>query len=419
MTLPATMVQPAAEEKAMRILTALTYYRPHYSGLTIYTERVALGLAQRGHQVTILTSRFDPNLPRREVRDGLQVIRPRVWLRLSKGVIMPSLPYRAWQLARQADIIHLHVPQLDAAPIAILARLLGKPVVLTYHCDLRLPDGFVHHLANVASDAANAIALRLAHAIVTNTRDYAEHSSHLKPYLPKLAAIYPPVEVAPVSPEQRQAFRPKYRLQPGDRLIGMVSRLATEKGVEYLAQALPMVLKRFPQARVLFVGPYQNVVGEEPYARRLEPTLQRLGDHWKFLGILSDEELGAFYQECEVLALPSLNSTESFGIVQVEAMACGTPVVATDLPGVRIPVQRTDMGIIVPTANSEALAQALVEILSEPGKFRGKPEAIVPQSRVDTVAETYERLFQYLLNHPANNRELPAELFTANLENPS
>jgi glycosyltransferase involved in cell wall biosynthesis len=62
----------------MRILTILTYYRPHYSGLTIYAERLARALVARGHPVTVLTSRYDPNLPAREVCDGVQVVRPSV-----------------------------------------------------------------------------------------------------------------------------------------------------------------------------------------------------------------------------------------------------------------------------------------------------------------------------------------------------
>ena len=125
----------------MRILIALTYYRPHYSGLTLYAEREARALAARGHQVTILTSRFDDQLPAREITDGVEIVRPKVRLRVSKGVIMPSLPVIAWSLIRKADVVHLHVPQLDAALIAIMARLAGKPVVLTYHCDLLLPGG--------------------------------------------------------------------------------------------------------------------------------------------------------------------------------------------------------------------------------------------------------------------------------------
>src|SRR5512139_1425575 len=125
----------------MRILTTLTYYRPHYSGLTIYAERLARALVERGHQVTILTSRYDLNLPPRETCGGVQVIRPRVLAHVSKGVLMPTFAYWAWKNIRHADVVHLHLPQLDASYVALLSRLLKKPVVVTYHCDLLLPSG--------------------------------------------------------------------------------------------------------------------------------------------------------------------------------------------------------------------------------------------------------------------------------------
>ncbi|MFC1879598.1 glycosyltransferase family 4 protein, partial [Chloroflexota bacterium] len=306
----------------MHILIALTYYRPHYSGLTIHAEREARALVERGHQVTVLTSRFDPALPANEVQDGVEIIRPRVWLHISKGVLMPSMPYWAWKLARKADMVHLHAPQFDAAPIAILSRLIGKPVVLTYHCDLRLPNGVIHTIANQVSNLTNHITARASNLIVHNTRDYAEQSPFMQRYLHKLQPIFPPVEVTNISQADIQAFREKIDLQPGQRLIGMAARLATEKGVEYLAQALPLVLQKHPQARVLFVGPYKNVVGEEQYAQRLVPLIKKLGANWSFLGIISPQEMAAFFHESEVTVLPSINSTESYGLVQVESMIC-------------------------------------------------------------------------------------------------
>ena len=182
----------------MRILTALTYYRPHYSGLTIYAERLARALSRRGHRVTVLTSRYDPQLPSREVINGLDILRLKVGARLSKGVIMPSIPYWATRLVKQADIVHLHVPQLDAALIATISLLLRKPVVLTYHCDLHLPAGFVHSVANQASHLANHIAARSSDVIVTNTMDYAVNSPFLGRYLGKIRIVPPPVELASI-----------------------------------------------------------------------------------------------------------------------------------------------------------------------------------------------------------------------------
>lgn len=380
----------------MKILIALTYYRPHYSGLTIYAERLARALAGRGHRVTVLTSRYDPRLPSEEHFDGVEIVRLDVGMRVSKGVVMPSMLFQAWKLARQADVVHLHLPQLDAAYLAVVGRLLGKPVVVTYHCDLRLPEGLIHFAANQVSHLANHISARLAHVIVTNTRDYAEHSVFLRSYLSKLHPIFPPAEVAPVSEADRAAFRLKAGILPGQRIIGMAARLATEKGVEYLAEALPLVLKEHPTSRVLFVGQYEHVFGEEQYARQLAPLIESLGEHWTFLGTLDPVELSAFYHECEVTVLPSLNSTESFGMVQIESILCGTPVVASDLPGVRQPVTISGMGRLVPAADAPALAKAVLAVLDQPECYRGDPATIAQQFAPEAVAAAYEDIFARL-----------------------
>ena len=183
----------------------------------------------------------------------------------------------------------------------------------------------------------------------------------------------------------------------------MAARLATEKGAEYLAQALPIVMEKFPQARVLFVGPYQKVVGEEQYASRLDPLIKALGDHWSFLGIISATEMTAFFHDSEVTVLPSINSTESYGLVQVESIACGTPVVASNIPGVRVPVHHTGMGIIIPPANSQELAQAIIKILDEPEKYQGNSENLLQLSTPESVASAYEAAFQLAIDKAKGN----------------
>lgn len=381
----------------MHILTTLTYYRPHYSGLTIYSERLARALAENGHRITVLTSRYDQKLPPREKVDGVEIIRIQVGMRISKGVIMPTMPYWALRLVRQADVVHLHVPQLDAALIALVGRVLQKPVVLTYHCDLRLPSGFVHTVANQVSHLTNHIAAHASKVIVTNTRDYAEHSPFLYRYLSKVHVIPPPVDLSPVSETDLIAFRQKADIKTGQCIIGMAARLATEKGVEYLVEALPVVLKEHPNARVLFVGQYQDVLGEEAYALKLAPLIEKLGEHWTFLGILLPKEFSAFLHLAEVTVLPSINSTESFGMVQVESMTCGTPVIASDLPGVRQPVTMTGMGRIVPSTDADALAEALISVLNDPASFRGDPGAIAQRYSPKTIAGEYEQIFEQLV----------------------
>lgn len=381
----------------MKILIALTYYQPHKSGLTVYAVRQARALAEMGYAVTVLTSRYEPALPEREHTDGIQVVRLPVAFRLSKGVIMPSMPLQAWKLVGKADVVNLHVPQVDAALIALLAKLRNKPVVLTYHCDLQMPKGLFNQVAGFAANLANHISARLADTIVHNTRDFAEHSSFLRRYLNKLTVIQPPIIGVDVSQQDVHAFCEKYGLNPNRRIVGMVARLATEKGVEYLVQAMPEVLRAYPDAQVVFVGEYQQVFGEQAYKDKLLPMIEPLGDHWVFLGVVSEKDKAAFYAVCDVLVLPSINSTESFGMVQIEALTCGTPVVATDLPGVRQAVRTTGQGKIVPPMNADALAQAIIGILESGVRVEAKQMLTIskhysPQS----VAEAYDALFRKL-----------------------
>ena len=380
----------------MNILVCLTYYRPHYSGLTIYAERLARALAESGHQVTVLTSRYDHNLPAQIEQDGVKVMRLNVAWRVSKGVIMPSMPFQAFQLAKKADVVHLHVPQLDASYIAVLSRLIGKPVVLTYHCDLMLPKGLVHKIANQVSHLANHVSAIAANVIVTNTRDYAEHSPFLRHYLNKVQVIQPPTELPPVSEAEIEQLRMKVGIQNDEQVIVMAARLATEKGVEFLVQAMPEVLERHPKARVLFVGQHENVFGEEAYALKLTPLIERLGKAWSFLGVLPSQELAAVFHLANVLVLPSINSTESYGMVQVEAMTCGTPVVATDLPGVRQPVAMTGMGLVVPPQDAKALAHAINTILDNPVRFRGDAAAVAERFSSKTIAQQYVAIYKKL-----------------------
>lgn len=383
----------------MRILIGLTYYRPHYSGLTIYAERLARALVRRNHSVTVLTSQFNSSLTRLEMLDGVRVVRVPPLFSISKGLIMPSLPFLAWRHIKEADIVNLHMPQFDAFYITWLAKLLRKPVVLTYQCDLRLPSGLIHSIANWVSHIANHIAALGSNVIVSMTQDYVKNSNFTKRYLNKVQVINPPVELAPVNDNEVAAFRKKYNIQKNQQIIGMAARLATEKGVEYLVQALPNILKKIPEARVLFVGPYQNVLGEEKYAERIMALIERgLKNHWTFLGILPSREISAFFQVCDVLVLPSVNSTEAFGLVQIEAMISGTPVVASDLPGVRQPVLGTGMGRIVPIANSNALAVSVLDVIHNPEKYRGDPAAVSRKYAPESTANDYELLFIKLLN---------------------
>jgi glycosyltransferase involved in cell wall biosynthesis len=383
----------------MKILTVLTYYRPHTSGLTIYAERLARAFARRGHQVTVMTTQFDPSLLLEETMEGVRIVRVPVAARISKGVIAPTFGLVATRLVAQHDVVQMHLPQFDAPGVALRARLLGKPAVLTYHCDLFLPPGFFNRFVNTVVDFQNNMAGMLSNHIVTYTQDYADHSAYLSRYASKLTPILPPVELPDPLSGAVEAFAEEHRVQERRPVIGMVTRFASEKGIEILLAALPTILKKYPKAQVLYAGQYQNVMGEQAYFDRLIPQIRRyeLAGHWKFLGNLDPVDLAAVYPNLDVLTVPSLNSTEAFGLVQIEAMMNGVPSVPSALPGVRQPVMMHGMGRVARIGDPADLAACLLEVLDAPEKYRGNPAAIKEIYDPDSVAAEYETLFQRLM----------------------
>jgi glycosyltransferase involved in cell wall biosynthesis len=178
----------------------------------------------------------------------------------------------------------------------------------------------------------------------------------------------------------------------------MATRFASEKGVEILLAAMPAILEKHPKAQVLFAGQHLDVMGEQAYFERLAPTIKKYEEngHWTFLGNLNPEQMAAYYPNLDVLVVPSLNSTEAFGLVQIEAMMNGTPSIASALPGVRRPAQMTGMGKVVPIGDSAALAEAVLEVLAEPKKYQRDPAEIARPYDPEHVAEEYERLFAKL-----------------------
>ncbi len=382
-------------KQPLNVLLILTYYRPHTSGLTIYAERLARGLARRGHHVTILTSRFNRRLPTREVRDGVTIVRAPVLFRISKGVIMPTFGWLAWKYVQWAEVLSLHLPQFDAAGVALRGRLLKKPTLLTYHCDLKLPPGLFNRIVNATVQMMNNLAGTFSHAVVAYTEDFAEHSPFLRKFSDKRHVIPPPVELPEMTESGVAAFAKMHNPKGNHPVIGMAARLAAEKGVEVLLNAMPHILERYPDAHVLFAGQYQNVLAEEAYAQRLEPKIRRYEKmgKWQFLGVLDPLQMAAFYPNLDVLVVPSLNSTESFGLVQVEAMLGGTPSVASNLPGVRQPVLQTGMGEVAPIGDPQGLAEAILNVLDDPDAYHRKRQEIERRFSTERTVRDYETLF--------------------------
>lgn len=378
----------------MRILTTITYYTPHISGLTVYARRVIRRLVERGHEVTVLTSRFDSHLPPREMVDGATVIRSHVLFRVSKGAFAPRFLWDAARLVPKHDVVYLHLPQFEASGVAVIAKALRKPLVTTYQCDIELPPGIVRVLFTPAIRASHYITGKLSDRLVVLSDEYGRSARLPAHFQQKVLSVHPPIELA-ASDEAPAAFRERNNLGDGP-LIGFVGRYAEEKGLDHLLRAVPLVQREIPNAHFVLAGPTDSVPGEHVH-ERLQPRIDALGATVVHLGLLSDQDLTAFYRAIDVLVLPSTNSTEAFGMTQAEAMLAGTPVVASDIPGVREAVRITGMGLLVPPRDAPAIARAIVTVLLDRARFVSPAKSVRDLFDPANTAAFYEQLFSSLI----------------------
>lgn len=334
------------------VVMALTYYAPYVSGLTEAARVVAEGLAAAGQRVLVVTTRHDAALAESEVLNGVEVRRTPVVARLGKGVISPTFPVAVAAAARRAAVLNMHLPMLEAGPISLLTG--GTPTVLTYQCDVSMSSTRADRLQQVLMDRTAALAMRRGTVVVPSSDDYAAHSRLAHRMAGKSQAIAPPCL-------DRTGGRATFRDGPGMH-VGFVGRIVEEKGLEFLVDGFRRI--EDPDARLLVAGDHTKVAGGSVVERVRDAAGQ--DPRVRLLGFLPDESLPDFYASLDVFALPSVNSFEAFGIVQVEAMMAGVPSLASDLPGVRIPVQRTGFGVVVPPRDPEAVHRALVQLQAEP-----------------------------------------------------
>lgn len=346
------------------VLMVLYYYQPYVSGLSEVARIFSENLVTRGYSVTVLTSRYDNSLQRCEIFNGVTILRMPVLMKLGKGVVSPSLVWQAVLLAPDFDYVCVHFPFAEAG---IAACFIEKAKFIPfYHCDIKLGSSWLDRSIEKLSYFSMGKALARADKILVSSLDYFSNSRFSR-YLGKAVPITLPIEDHRFVKVDFSPLADKLGLNQNTFLIGFVGRIVREKGLQYLLAAIPYLERSLADFRVIIAGDYKNIAGGSVKAE-LDHFLLQHPEKIIFTGFLAAEDLIRFYNMIDVLVLPSVDPLEAFGMVQVEAMLCGTPVVASNLPGVREVVRRTEFGLLAEPAQPADIAEKIVAI------YRHQPE---------------------------------------------
>jgi glycosyltransferase involved in cell wall biosynthesis len=314
-------------------------------GVESYVRNLSNELVGMGHEVSVIcadTSR-DNN-----VNSGIRTKVLRSVGKVANTNVTPALPLAL--LREDFDILHTHIPTPWSADWSSLAsRLKKRPLVLTYHNDI-VGDGAAKYVAWLYNKTALKLLLESADRIIVTRGSYM--SPVLEGCMEKVSVIALGIDIA--------AFRPREEPLQGDIFfLSVLDEYHRYKGLEHLLKALKILKQEMPDVRLL-VGGNGCLVD---YYRSLTESLG-LGMNVRFTGFIPAERLQEYYNGCRLFVLPSTDSTrEGFGIVPLEAMSCGKPVITTEIVGIAEEIKKSGSGLVVSRGNEVDLAKAMLYIL--------------------------------------------------------
>jgi len=376
----------------MKILFVLTYYRPHWTGLTQYAARVAEGLAKRGHQVEVLCSQHDKRLPLAEEINKVKVSRLPFLFKFLRSVVMPKFPFELWKKVKENEVIVAYLPLQEVLLTAFFCKIQKKKLFLVHNGDLVLPRscGLFCRLTEKIYYWTTGLAIRWSERVLVQTKDYADHSPLLNKFKDKWAIILPLYETIKVAEKDIEEFKKKYSL-PNKKLIGFSGRFVEEKGVDYLLKAIPLVVKKYPKVHFVFAGDYK--IQYERFWEKIRGMIEENKKNITLLGLLKDKkEIFAFYKSLNIYVQPS--RTDCFPSSLVEALLSGVPCVCSNIPGARWPVRQTGMGEIVKPKDPESLSKGILKVLSDREKYLRNSKKVKEIFDYKKTLVEYERLFR-------------------------
>lgn len=338
----------------MKVLQLGKFY-PIRGGVEKVAFDLMRGLSERHIPCDMLCAAEEGGDRNIRLNEYARLICCRTWVKACATMISPSMIFTLRKICGEYDIIHVHHPDPMACLALFLSGYRGK-VVLHWHSDIQKQKILLKLYRPLQQ-----WLLRRADKIVGTSPVYLAESPCLQEVQEKTVCL--PIGVVPVVPvpEAVEAVRKQY---PGKKIVFSLGRLVAYKGFCFLVEAARYLSEDY----VVLIGGTGAL--KEELQRQIEDL--DLQEKVKLLGRVSDEDLPAYYGACDVFCLSSVQKTEAFGIVQIEAMSCGKPVVATRIPqsGVSWVNQEGVSGLNVEPEKAQELAEAIEKVTGDAETYR-------------------------------------------------
>jgi glycosyltransferase involved in cell wall biosynthesis len=357
----------------MRIVQTPVRFYPYIGGVENFVYELSKALVSRGHGVRIICS----DEGQEGKQQDMDVKALPYAFKVANTNITPSLPFALRE--ESYDIMHTHMPTPYTADVSTyVSKMRDKPVVLTYHNDI-----VAHDALRVVSSAYNRILmpclLRTVDAVTVSTDIYKKK---LKEKFPetrgKMEVIPPGIDTEHFKPAERQRHDRKKAF-----FLSVLDEFHRYKGLDYLLEAV-----RGLDIELVVAGA----------GKLLDEYRKKAGENVIFLGRISEEEKIRRYQSSDIFVLPSTSAEqEGFGIVALEALACGTPVIVSSIVGMAEDVRKNGCGIVVPPGDVNALREAMMSFEPSP-KERENARNLSLQYSWQRIAGLFEELYRRVMN---------------------
>lgn len=369
----------------MKILQVGKFY-PVKGGVEKVMYDIMIGLSESDVHCDMLCAATDGQTPGEfDINTHSRMFCMPTFVKLAATMISPAMIFKLRRIRKQYDVIHIHHPDPMACIALFFSSYRGK-VVLHWHSDilkqkilLKFYAPFQHWL------------IKRADVIVGTTPVYVEQSPFLQTVQDKVTAI--PIGIVPLKPSVRNAERIKSRY-PGKKIVFSLGRLVEYKGFKYLIEAA----SKLGDDYVFLIG------GTGPLREQLQNQIDDLGigERVILLGYVANEELPDYFEASDLFVLSSVQKTEAFAIVQIEAMSCGTPVVATRIKGSGVSWvnEHGISGLNVFPYDSQSMAEAISEILEnsrlysilKKGAHRRYRSLFIRERMINKCIELYQQI---------------------------